>query len=139
MTPIFDADDLRCGHSLNESTKTVVLTQCWSVVFDVNGNAPENANVANFATEELAKQALRLFAAEKSGLAVSIVIANRRSFGLPRYSVEGYDFDTYYRVASGFWPEESILRSLGGLANLCGDECDTDLPDGVWVFAENDM
>lgn len=135
----FSADQLKAVHDLSPDTKTVVLRKCWSVIFDVNSNAPANATVASFATKELAKQALTLFAAQKDDdKTVSIVIGSKRHYELPRYEVEGYNFDTYYTINDDWQPDSDILRSLADLAKLADCEEDADLPDGVLLTDEDD-
>lgn len=132
--PIFNADQLRQTHELDKETKTVELHKCWSVVFDVNGNAPENAKVAFFATEALANQALQLFVAKKNDQqTTSIVINGERHTALPTYWVEGYDFDTYYRVDLDWQPAEDILCSLAELATLADEVEATTSTEGVFL------
>jgi hypothetical protein len=131
---VFDSDQMRREHTPNPDTKTVVLRRCWSVIFDVGGNAPANATAASFNTKELAEQALILFAAqEDDNKVVSIVVAGRRHSQLPTYSVEGYAFDTGYRVIEDWQTDDKILKSLEDLTGLCDGESNTDLPDGVFL------
>lgn len=107
---VFDAETLRKKHGLSPDTKVVTLRRCWTVWFDVNGNAPADARIASFATKELADQALTLFAAEKDdGKHVGIVVGGKRHTGLDSCSVEGYDFDTYYCVQEDWREDENIL------------------------------
>jgi hypothetical protein len=117
---------------VSNDTKVVTLRRCWTIWFDTNGNAPSDAQIVSFATEELANQALALYAAEKdNGKRADIAIGGKLHSCLHNCSVEGYNFDTGYCVKEDWREDKDILTSLDELADLCGEERDTDLPDGV--------
>lgn len=131
--------DLHRTHQLDAMTKVFTQRHCWSVIFDVRGNAPADATVASFATEELADEARELWAAIKDdGKTVNIIVGGVRHWDLPNYSVEGYDFDTYYRVAEDWQPTSNILTSLAQLAEICQCSEITDQPDGITLTAGDD-
>lgn len=132
MQQVFNGEQLKKAHEVSPDTKTVVLRRCWSVVFDVNGNAPSDALLVSCASQELASQVRSLF--EKGGLAI---LANgKKHSGFPAYVVEGYEFDTGYVVEEDWQPDEAVIRSLAELVRLADEECDTELPDGVMVGGE---
>lgn len=136
---IFNADQLTATHEISKDTKTVVLTRCWSVVFDVNGNAPSDATEASFATEELAHQALELFAAMKDDdKKVHIVLNKERHVRDQCYVVHGYNFDTFYNVIEDWQPADVILTSLAGLIDNADDTLDTKAPDGIYLTNEDE-
>ncbi len=140
ITQIFNTEQLHKAHAKNDDTKIITLRRCWSIVFDVNGNAPADSTEASFATEELAKQALSLFAAQKDDdKIVAIVVDGTQHSRLPVSCVENYNFDTYYRVKEDWQPDNEILTSLKGLIVLTDEQSDTDSEDGVILADEDDL
>lgn len=138
-TPIIDGDQVVEKHALSTETRTVVLFKCWSVIFDVRGNAPANATAASFATRELAELALTIFSAPRRYRKKPVIIVGGvGSYDYPAYSVEGYDFDTMWRVVQDWCPEGEILTSLADLADLADCEYDSGLPDGVVLVPYDD-
>lgn len=134
MRQVFDAEQLKAVHEASTDTKTVVLRRCWSVVFDVNGNAPSNALLVSCASRELATQVRSLF--EEGGL--TILVSGKKHSSFPTFVVEGYEFDTRYVVEEDWQPDEAIISSLAELVRLADEECDTELPDGVLIGCEDD-
>lgn len=131
--------DITKKHTPSDETKVITLRKCWSLIFDVNGNAPADATVASFATKELAGEALSLWAGEKNeDRTFSIVIGGQRYFDFPAPNVEGYNFDTGYRVKEDWQDASKIFSSLSELTNLDCCQDDTDLPDGVHFGVKND-
>ncbi len=122
-------------HALSDQTKTVVFRKCWSLIFDVNGNAPGDATVASFATKELADQALSLWGGMKDdNRSFAVVVGGKKHFEPMTYSVEGWNFDTFYSVIEDWQEDKNILTSLSELSKDCFDcEEDTDLADGVYL------
>lgn len=132
--------DMTARHALDEDTRTITLRRCWSVVFDCNGNAPADATVASFATKKLAVQAHSLWAGLKDeDKDFSIVVGGVRHFEPPQYSVEGYNWDSFYKVEEDWCEDKDIFTSLEQIATLCDSSDSTDLPDGIYVEdAESD-
>lgn len=133
---MFTAEQMVAKHQIGPKTKTVALWECWSVVFDVNGNAPADAHVVACATKELAENVRSIFAAQKDGKQIGIVIGGLRHTNLPSFSVEGYDFDSHFAVKADWQTEDKIIRCLADLSEKCDMLCETDLPDGVVVTEE---
>jgi len=132
---MFNAEVMMTKHEIGPKTKTVALWECWSVVFDVNGNAPADAHVVACATKELAENVRSMFAAQRDGKIVGIIIGGLRHTNLPSFSVEGYDWDANFRVRADWQTEDKILRCLADLTEKCDIVASTDLPDGVVATA----
>jgi hypothetical protein len=127
------------SHQLSDQTRTISQRRCWSVIFNVNGNAPADATVASFATKELAHEALELWAAIKDDDQVpNIIVAGVRYWELPAPFVEGYNFDTYYEVVEDWQEDKHILTSLAQLTSLCGCSEPSDKPDGIVILDDDD-
>jgi len=133
---MFSVEQMTAKHEIGPKTNTVTLWECWSVVFDVNGNAPADAHVVACATKELAENVRSMFAAQKDGKTVGIVVSGLRYTNLLSFSVEGYDFDTRYVVKADWQTEDKIIRCLADLIEKCDLVCGTDLPDGVTLEKE---
>lgn len=129
--------DVHKEHALDKEVKTVQLRKCWWVTFDVNGNAPENAQVVACATEELANEVKELFASMKNdGEQPALVLDQELFYSLMRHSVEGYNFDTYYTVQPGWAEDGEIIRSLAQLATPDIFDCErkvSGVEDGVYM------
>lgn len=121
-------------HTLSDETKTVTLRKCWSLIFDVNGNAPEDATVASFATQKLAKQALTLWANMKDNNQNFYIVHNGKKYTEPdTFCVEGYNWDTYYTTKEDWQEDKNILTSLAQLHTVCGSKEDTNEKDGIYI------
>lgn len=136
---IYDANKLIEEHPKESATKVITLTKCWSVKFNTNGNAPADALVASFASKPLADAALNLFAmAKEDDASIGIVVEGVYYSSLPTFSVEGYDFDTYYEVVEDWQESAKIMTSLAQLSVMCDHAVETDLPNGVFHIANDD-
>lgn len=131
---VFDAAQLAQKHERSTNARVITQYLCWSVVFDTNGNAPEDATVVSCATEELAKQALFLFAAKKDTDQIThIVVGGEKHSVLPTFSVEGYEHDTFFCVREDWQEAKDIITSLAELTKLAEELETTDEPDGVFL------
>lgn len=121
-------------HQPSDKIRKAELRKCWWVYFDVNGNAPADADVVACATKELAEEVLEWFASMKNDEKEPYVVLNGNKYSeLPRFAVEGYDFDTYYDVREG--EAEEVFTSLAEVVKDSGIfECHepTTEPDGVY-------
>lgn len=123
--------DIHKKHELSETTKTVKLVACWWVFFDVNGNAPADADMVACASKELAQEIKNnVYAMFKdNGNDPVLVIGGKRHCGLIACSVEGFNFDTCWAVKEGWAEEGEIVRSIAELANHV-DVFDTEQDEG---------
>ena len=133
---MFNAEQMMAKHEIGPKTKTVALWECWSVVFDVNGNAPADAHVVACATKELAENVRSMFATQKDGKVVGIVVSGLCYTNLLSFSVEGYDFDTRYVVKADWQTEDKIIRCLADLIEKCDLVFGTDKPEGVILLTQ---
>lgn len=130
---MFSVEQLKEKYETSPSTKVITLRECWSVIFDTNGNAPADAHVVACATKELAERTKDLFAAEKDGKRVGIVLDRLLYTDLPAFSLDGYDFDSAYVIKADWQPDDKIIRSLAELIGICDKGFDSDLPDGIVI------
>lgn len=113
--------DFSKNHPLNDVTRTVQLRKCWWVYFDVNGNAPSDADVVACATKELAEEVLEWFTSMKNNEREPVIVLDgKRYSGLTSLSVEGYNFDTYYSVKEGEAGDGCIWTSLADVVKNSG-------------------
>lgn len=108
-------------YDVSEATRVFRQRECWWVVFDCNGNAPADKQVVACASEELADEVHSLYCRMKEDGINLVLILDGVVFRSPmRYCVEGYDFDTFYRVKHGWAADDKIINSLDGLVKVAG-------------------
>ena len=124
--------DIQERHEL--SPQRLQFVECWWVIFDVNGNAPADADVVACATEELATRIKSLLDDFKDdNYDLYLVLGKKKYTNFNVYSVEGYEWDSSYAVRQGWAREEEIVRSLADLSiSFFGSSEDTTEDDGIY-------
>ena len=119
-----------------EPSELVPMAPCWWVRFNVDGYAPADAYIVPCATEKLANQIIIIYR-ENCGRtdpkSICIVYNGTKYYGLPGYSVEGYDWKFCYDVEKGTAHEKKIYTSLADLRFQMGRSEENDnRKDGIY-------